>query len=95
MSDTFGRPWRHGQTNVAIGIAGLLPFRDYVGEKDMDGRELKVTTICVVDQIAGASELAMCKSDGVPAAIIRGYDYPRGDGSATEIVREMELDLFP
>lgn len=95
MTDTFGRPWRHGQTNVAIGIAGMLPFRDYVGEKDMDGRELKVTTICVVDQIAGASELVMGKSDGVPAAIIRGYDYPRGDGSATEIVREMELDLFP
>jgi coenzyme F420-0:L-glutamate ligase/coenzyme F420-1:gamma-L-glutamate ligase len=49
MTDTFGRPWRHGQTNVAIGLAGMLPFRDYVGERDMDGRELHVTTICVVD----------------------------------------------
>ena len=95
MTDTFGRPWRHGQTNIAIGVAGMLPFRDYVGENDMDGRELRVTTICVADQIAGTSELVMGKSDGIPVAIIRGYDYPRGDGSASEIVREMELDLFP
>ena len=95
MTDTFGRPWRHGQTNVAIGLAGMLPFRDYVGERDMDGRELRVTTICVVDEIAGMSELVMGKSDGVPVAVIRGYDYPRGNGSSNEIVREMELDLFP
>ena len=95
VTDTFGRPWRHGQTNVAIGVAGMLPFRDYVGEKDMDGRELRVTTICVADEIAGVAELVMGKSDGIPVAIIRGYDYPRGDGSAAEIVREMELDLFP
>ena len=95
MTDTFGRPWRHGQTNVAIGLAGMLPFRDYVGELDMDGRELRVTTICVADQIAGMSELVMGKSDGVPVAVIRGYDYPRGNGSSHEIVREMELDLFP
>jgi coenzyme F420-0:L-glutamate ligase/coenzyme F420-1:gamma-L-glutamate ligase len=95
MTDTFGRPWRHGQTNVAIGVAGMLPFRDYVGEEDMDGHVLRVTTICVADQIAGTAELVMGKSDGVPVAIIRGYDYPRGNGSASEIVREMELDLFP
>jgi coenzyme F420-0:L-glutamate ligase/coenzyme F420-1:gamma-L-glutamate ligase len=61
----------------------------------MDGRELHVTTICVVDEIAGMSELVMGKSDGVPVAVIRGYDYPRGKGSSNEIVREMELDLFP
>lgn len=95
MTDTFGRPWRHGQTNVAIGVAGMLPFRDYVGTRDMDGRELRVTTICVADQIAGTAELVMGKSDGIPAAIVRGYDYPRGEGSASEIVRELELDLFP
>jgi coenzyme F420-0:L-glutamate ligase/coenzyme F420-1:gamma-L-glutamate ligase len=95
MTDTFGRPWRHGQTNIAIGVAGMLPFRDYVGENDMDGRELRVTTICVADQIAGAAEMVMGKSDGIPVAILRGYDYPRGNGSASEIVREMELDLFP
>lgn len=95
MTDTFGRPWRHGQTNVAIGIAGMLPFQDYVGTRDMDGRELRVTTICVADEIAGMSELVMGKSDGVPVAIIRGYDYPKGEGSTHEIVREMALDLFP
>lgn len=95
VTDTFGRPWRHGQTNIAIGVAGMLPFRDYVGEEDMDGRELRVTTICVADQIAGVAEMVMGKSDGVPVAIIRGYDYPRGNGSAAEIVRESELDLFP
>jgi coenzyme F420-0:L-glutamate ligase/coenzyme F420-1:gamma-L-glutamate ligase len=95
MTDTFGRPWRHGQTNIAIGVGGMLPFRDYVGQHDMDGRELRVTTICVADQIAGAAEMVMGKSDGIPVAILRGYDYPRGDGSASEIVREMELDLFP
>lgn len=95
MTDTFGRPWRHGQTNIAIGVAGMLPFRDYVGELDMDGRELRVTTICVADELAGTAEMVMGKSDGVPVAIIRGYEYPRGDGSASEIVRESELDLFP
>ena len=95
VTDTFGRPWRHGQTNVAIGVAGMLPFRDYVGEEDMDGRELRVTTICIADEIAGVGEMVMGKSDGIPVAIIRGYDYPRGEGSAAEIVREMELDLFP
>jgi len=95
MTDTFGRPWRHGQTNVAIGIAGMLPFQNYVGTTDMDGRELRVTTICVADEIAGMSELVMGKADGVPVALIRGYDYPKGNGSSHEIVREMELDLFP
>ena len=95
MTDTFGRPWRHGQTNVAIGVAGMLPFRDYVGEVDMDGRELRVTTICVADEIAGAAELVMGKSDGIPVAVIRGYSYQPGSGSSSEIVREMELDLFP
>ena len=95
MTDTFGRPWRHGQTNVAIGVAGMLPFQDYVGTRDMDGRELRVTTICVADEIAGTAELVMRKSDGVPVAVIRGYDYPKGEGSSHEIVREMALDLFP
>lgn len=95
MTDTFGRPWRHGQTNVAIGVAGMLPFRDYVGKTDTDGRELRVTTICVADEIAGAAEMVMGKLDAIPAAIVRGYEYDRGDGSASEIVREQALDLFP
>tara|TARA_B100000029_G_scaffold181397_1_gene179066 strand:+ start:4357 stop:5136 length:780 start_codon:yes stop_codon:yes gene_type:complete len=95
MTDTFGRPWRHGQTNVAIGVAGMLPFRDYIGEVDMDGRELAVTTICVADELAGMAELVMGKSDGIPVAIIKGYSFPRGNGSSKEIVRETALDLFP
>jgi len=95
MTDTFGRPWRHGQTNVAIGVAGMLPFRDYVGKEDLDGRVLRVTTICVADEIAGAAEMVMGKLDAVPVAIVRGYEYDRGEGAATEIVREMAMDLFP
>lgn len=95
MTDTFGRPWRLGQTNVAIGVAGMQPFRDYIGMRDLDGRELRVTTICVADEIAGAAELVMGKLDAIPAALVRGYHYDRGDGSAQEIIREMPLDLFP
>jgi coenzyme F420-0:L-glutamate ligase/coenzyme F420-1:gamma-L-glutamate ligase len=95
MTDTFGRPWRHGQTNVAIGVAGLLPMRSYVGQEDLDGMELRVTEICVADEVAGAAELVMGKVDAVPVALIRGYDYDRGEGSSAEIVRESELDLFP
>ena len=95
MTDTFGRPWRHGQTNVAIGVAGLLPMRSYVGQQDLDGVELRVTEICVADEVAGAAELVMGKIDAIPAAIVRGYDYDRGEGSSAEIVRESELDLFP
>ncbi|MCB9492470.1 MAG: coenzyme F420-0:L-glutamate ligase [Dehalococcoidia bacterium] len=95
MTDTFGRPWRHGQTNVAIGVAGMLPFRDYVGQRDLDGRELRVTTICVADEISGAAEMVMGKLDAIPVALVRGYEYDRGEGHATEIVREMALDLFP
>jgi len=95
MTDTFGRPWRLGQTNVAIGVAGMLPFRDYVGMRDLDGRELRVTTICAADEVAGAAELVMGKLDAIPVALVRGYAYDRGEGSAREIVREMALDLFP
>ncbi|MFN8639484.1 MAG: coenzyme F420-0:L-glutamate ligase [Dehalococcoidia bacterium] len=94
MTDTFGRPWRDGHTNIAIGVAGLQPMRSYVGMPDMDGRELRVTTICVADELAGAAELVMGKLDAVPAAIVRGFPYQPGEGSASELVRPMELDLF-
>ena len=94
MTDTFGRPWRDGHTNIAIGVAGLLPMRSYVGLPDMDGRELRVTTICVADELAGAAELVMGKLDGVPAAIVRGFPYEPGEGSASELVRPLEMDLF-
>jgi coenzyme F420-0:L-glutamate ligase/coenzyme F420-1:gamma-L-glutamate ligase len=95
MTDTFGRPWRHGQTNVAIGVAGMLPMHSYIGQPDMDGREMRVTQLCIADEIAGAAELVMGKVNAVPAAIVRGVAYQPGEGSSHEIVRELELDLFP
>lgn len=95
MSDTFGRPWRLGQTNIAIGVAGMLPMRDYVGKTDLDGHVLRVTMICDADEITGAAEMVMGKLDAVPAAIVRGFPYQPGEGSAQEVVREQALDLFP
>jgi len=94
VSDTFGRAWREGHTNVAVGLAGMLPFADYVGQTDPFGYELRVSTLCVADELAGATELVMNKLDGVPVAIVRGFDYPKGDGSARQIVRAKENDLF-
>ena len=95
MTDTFGRPWRLGQTNVAIGVAGMHPMRDYIGMTDLDGHVLRVTLICVADEVAGAAEMVMGKLDAIPVAIVRGYEYEHGEGYASEIVREMPLDLFP
>jgi len=94
MTDTFGRPWREGHTNVAIGVAGIQPLRSYVGMPDMDGKELRVTTICDADEIAGAAELVMGKLDAIPAAIVRGFPYQAGEGSLAELVRPVENDLF-
>lgn len=94
ISDTFGRPWREGHTNVAVGVAGMLPFADYVGQFDPHGYELKVSTLAVADELAAAAELVMGKLDGVPVAIVRGYRYPRGEGTARQIVRDPERDLF-
>jgi coenzyme F420-0:L-glutamate ligase/coenzyme F420-1:gamma-L-glutamate ligase len=95
MTDTFGRPWREGQTNVAIGLAGMRPLTSYEGVRDLDGRELRVTMPCPADEIAAASGLVMEKLAAIPAAIVRGAVYERGEGSAREIVRPFERDLFP
>jgi coenzyme F420-0:L-glutamate ligase/coenzyme F420-1:gamma-L-glutamate ligase len=94
VSDTFGRAWRVGQTNVAIGVAGMDPFIDYRGSTDAQGRDLAATQICVADEIAGAAELVMGKASGVCAAIVRGAPVRLGRGSATEIVRAPAEDLF-
>ncbi len=94
ISDTFGRPWRTGYTEVAIGVAGMLPIIDYVGLVDAQGRELKATWICVADELASCAELVTGKVNQVPASLIRGYDYPRGEGSAQEMVRQAERDMF-
>ena len=94
ISDTFGRPWREGHTNVAIGIAEMNPFADYVGQVDPHGYELRVSTLAVADELAAAAELVMGKLSGVPVAVVRGYNYPRGCGTAREMVRPPERDLF-
>jgi coenzyme F420-0:L-glutamate ligase/coenzyme F420-1:gamma-L-glutamate ligase len=94
VSDTFGRPWRTGYTEVAIGVAGMLPIHDYVGQLDTHGRELRATWICVADELASAAELVTGKVNRVPAALIRGYPIQRGEGSAQEIVRQAEKDMF-
>ncbi|CAN5751201.1 hypothetical protein BH18ACT15_BH18ACT15_13670 [soil metagenome] len=94
ISDTFGRAWRDGQTNVAIGIAGIEPFADYRGERDAHGNELVATRICTADEIAGAAELVMGKSTQVGVAIVRRAPVVFGRGEATEIVRSHGDDLF-
>ena len=93
VSDSFGRAWRQGTTDVAIGVAGIRPLLDLRGVRDATGYELHATTIAVADEIAGAAELVMGKTSGVPAAILRGLDVA-GDGSARELVMPAERDLF-
>lgn len=94
ISDTFGRPWRLGQTNVAIGLAGMPAFADYRGSDDTHGRPMRVTQIAIADELASAAELVQNKVDRVPVAIIRGYRYPEGAGKATDLVRPADKDLF-
>jgi coenzyme F420-0:L-glutamate ligase/coenzyme F420-1:gamma-L-glutamate ligase len=94
ISDTFGRPWREGLTNVAIGLAGMSSFVDYRGKKDPHGRPLTATLIAAADELAGAAELVMGKLDRVPVALIRGYRLPIGRGKAKDMVRPATRDLF-
>lgn len=94
ITDTWGRAWRLGQVDFAIGVAGMSSFRDYRGEHDMMGHTLQVTNIAVADELAAAAELVKGKSMGVPAVVIRGYEYPEGDGRASDLVRPLEEDLF-
>jgi len=94
ISDTFGRPWRQGQTNVAIGVSGMQVVRDYRGQIDSAGLVLVVTEIAVVDELASAAELVTGKLDRVPAAVIRDYPFESGEGRATELVRPAEFDMF-
>lgn len=94
ISDTFGRPWRRGLTDIAIGISGLVPILDLRGERDWSGRTLDVTEVAIADELASAADLVMGKSEGVPAALIRGYSEGRGDGRASDLVRPVDEDLF-
>jgi coenzyme F420-0:L-glutamate ligase/coenzyme F420-1:gamma-L-glutamate ligase len=94
ISDTFGRPWRNGLTNVAIGVAGIQAIHSYAGERDPYGYELRVTEIAVADELACAAELVMGKTLGVPFALVRGLNLPFGEGTARDLVRDAAEDLF-
>jgi coenzyme F420-0:L-glutamate ligase/coenzyme F420-1:gamma-L-glutamate ligase len=94
VSDSFGRPWRQGTTDVAIGAAGIDVLRDLKGECDPTGYELRATVIAVADEIAGAAELVMGKLDRVPVAIVRGLD-AAGEGLARDLVMPAGRNLFP
>jgi coenzyme F420-0:L-glutamate ligase/coenzyme F420-1:gamma-L-glutamate ligase len=94
ISDTFGRPWREGHTNVAVGVAGMSPVRDYVGQRDPFGYELRVSTMAVADELAGAAEPVMGKLSRVPVVIVRGLAFEASAGTARELIRPPERDLF-
>lgn len=97
VTDTVGRPWRHGQTDIAIGCAGIRPLDDARGGTDSDGKPLAVTVRCIADEIASAADLVKGKATGVPVAVLRGlghYVDHEGSHSAREILREAETDLF-
>ena len=95
VSDTFGRPWREGQTDVAIGVAGIAPLHSYIGETDPHGHEFRVQELCVVDELAAAAELVKGNTSRVPVAIIRGYSWRRDDAaSMASVIRPAERDLF-
>lgn len=94
ISDTFGRPWREGQVNVAIGAAGIAPLTDYAGQEDSSGYTLRASIIAIADELASAAELVMGKIDAVPVAIVRGYHYAASDAGAHALIRAPERDLF-
>ena len=95
ISDTFGRAWRDGHANIAIGVAGINPVKDYRGTLDVNGMVLKVTTIAAADELAAAAELVTAKAIQVPVALIRGYDYePIEDATIAPLIRERSKDMF-
>ena len=93
VSDSFGRAWRRGTTDVALGVAGIIALRDLKGERDFMGYELHATEIAIADEIAGAAQLVMGKTDGIPAAIVRGLKV-EGHGRGSDLVMPRERDLF-
>ena len=95
ISDSFGRPWRNGIVNVAIGSAGLEPLLDLRGTPDAQGRVMHSTVVAVADELASAADLAGGKVAQRPVVLVRGYDYQGGEGGASALVMDRELDLFP
>jgi coenzyme F420-0:L-glutamate ligase/coenzyme F420-1:gamma-L-glutamate ligase len=95
ISDTHGRPWRMGAVNVALGVAGMLPIADLRGQPDMFGYTLRVTTVARADELAAAAGLVTGQAaEGLPVVLIRGADYPHGEGRAVDMQRAPERDLF-
>ncbi len=94
VTDTFGRPWRDGLTEICLGIAGMNPIQDLRGTTDLGGRELHHTVVAIADELAAAAGLLMEKAAAVPAVLVRGYAYQPFDGSAKVLIRPAEADLF-
>jgi coenzyme F420-0:L-glutamate ligase/coenzyme F420-1:gamma-L-glutamate ligase len=95
ISDTFGRPWREGQTDIAIGVAGINPLRSYIGEVDPHGHEFRVQEICAADELTAAAELVKGNTSRIPVAVIRGYDWAVDDtATMAPVLRDAERDLF-
>jgi coenzyme F420-0:L-glutamate ligase/coenzyme F420-1:gamma-L-glutamate ligase len=94
ISDTFGRAWREGQTNIAVGVSGVEALRHFEGQLDPTGYELRVTLLATADELASAAELVMGKIDRVPVAVVRGLSRALGNGTAHELIRPAANDLF-
>lgn len=95
VSDTFGRPWRQGQTDVAIGLAGLAPITSYVGQRDPHGHEFRVQELCVADELTAAAELVKGNVSRVPVAVVRGFSWERDDDATAQLLlRDPSRDLF-
>jgi coenzyme F420-0:L-glutamate ligase/coenzyme F420-1:gamma-L-glutamate ligase len=94
VTDTFGRAWREGLVDFALGLAGMSPLLDLRGERDLTGRELHHTVVAQADALAAAAGLVMRKGDGIPAVLVRGYAYAPADGTGRALIRARELDLF-
>ena len=94
VADTFGRPWREGLVNVAIGVAGFAPLRSYLGERDPAGRPLQATILAIADELAAAAEPVMGKLDRIPVALIRGVDWAPAEASIGALLRDPARDLF-
>jgi coenzyme F420-0:L-glutamate ligase / coenzyme F420-1:gamma-L-glutamate ligase len=94
ITDTFGRPWREGLTNVAIGTSAVRPLRSYLGELDPSGRPLTATILAVADELAGAAELVMGKLDRIPVAVVRGLALDPGEEGSKSLIRDPARDLF-
>ena len=95
VSDTFGRPWREGQTDIAIGVAGIQPMVSYIGQTDPHGHEFRVQELCVVDELAGAAELVKGNTSRVPVAVVRGHAWtPDDTATMSPVLRDTSRDLF-